>query len=272
MHITKDAGGVLYNYIVPVKCKCWECPTCRKRKALQVAKFIRQHFDKRKLWMLTFTDPHRGDVLDAWKTMGDKWNRLRTWVTKEYGVFAYIRVIEPHKKGGWPHMHVLVDKPVAQTKMVKMITRWGFGWNFSSVRVSTNHAAFYVTKYLTKEWPDEKVQYLRSQSKCRIVQASHGLGPIFFVKSEWCCENYNVDGTKIDQIARDIFLDEMARGVLPVIFEISNNTYLIKSRSRESEEGDIVPIKKDVEMYHKNTRDKDSDRGGKNQTVLTLTA
>ena len=229
MHIKRTHENVTYNYIIPVKCKCWECPTCRKRKAKLISDFIKKNFSGRQIWMLTLTDPHRDSAARAWQTLGDKWNLFRTWAVKHYGMFNYIRVIEPHKAGGYPHMHVLVDAPIAHKELVKKITDWGFGWNFHSKRMSASGAAGYVTKYLTKEWPDDTVHELRTESKARIVQASRKLGPIFFTTTTWSLVNYNCDPLTLSCYANEIFWDAMARGLLPVIFELRQTSYLIRS-------------------------------------------
>ena len=229
MHITRSDAGVVYNYIIPVKCKCWECPTCRRRKSQLVQQFIRKNFSHKSLWMITLTLPHRGDVSDSWREIGSQWNVFLTYVRARFGNFDYVRVIEPHLSGGWPHMHILVTKPILNNETMRHLTECGFGWKCHSTRVSVEGSARYVSKYLTKDWPNEQVHTLRRESGCRIVQASRGLGPIFFTVTSWRCVNYNVDLLKLPDIVEEIFYDAIAAGAFPVWYEINNGAHLIRS-------------------------------------------
>ncbi|MCK5615175.1 hypothetical protein KAR91_75630, partial [Candidatus Pacearchaeota archaeon] len=170
---------------VPARCKSWSCPTCRPLKANIVRRYIEQNFVEEPIYMMTLTFFHSGDVLDCWKTLGAKWNRMRTYLVKKYGRFDYLRIVEPHKKGGWPHMHILVRGFESLPKADDVITRWGFGWNYQCMRMPPKEAAKYVSKYLTKEWPSAEAEVLRQASKTRIVSVSRGMPPVFSQKSEW---------------------------------------------------------------------------------------
>ena len=183
MHKSTKSGSEIA--LIPVLCKSWTCPVCRPKKAEQVRHFIRKHFADQDLWMLTFTFFHRGTALNAWKSIGKKLNRMLSYARKYNGKFDYVRVVEPHKDGSWPHFHMLVTKNIASTRFVKLITNWGFGWNFHCKRMSAEQGANLMSKYLTKEWPTGDADLLRQFTKTRIVSCSRSLGAIFTNKPTW---------------------------------------------------------------------------------------
>lgn len=186
----KVTSGSLLAF-VPSRCKSWSCPHCRPLKAQRVRDYIIENFTTEPLYMMTLTFFHSGEVLDCWKTLGQKWNRMRTYLAKKYGKFTYLRLVEPHKKGGWPHLHILVQGFTSLPKAEDRVTQWGFGWNYHCKQMPPKAAAHYVSKYLTKEWPDSDVDVLRVASKCRIVSVSRSLPAIFSVKSDWDVMQYD---------------------------------------------------------------------------------
>ena len=207
LHLRKVRDGVRTDLFVPARCKSWGCPHCRAIKANIVQKFIKKSFGTQQLYMLTFTDPHRGDALDAWKTLGNRWNLFRTWSTANFGKYKYVRVIEPHIKGGWPHMHVLVNLKMSSPKIRTMLTKWGFGYVFDITEMSPGVAAQYVSKYLTKEWPGGLANTYRRQSGARIVQASQSLGPIFKQVSEWKMVSHSVNLADLKKTVTGLYFE-----------------------------------------------------------------
>lgn len=192
LYIKKKVGGKHLFAFVPSRCKSWSCPVCRPIKANIVRNYILDNFETNNLFMITLTFFHSGTVESCWEQLGPRWNRMRTYIAKKYGKFSYIRIVEPHKSGGWPHMHILVKGHVMKLDVVKSITGWGFGWNMDCVRIPYKTAAKYVSKYLTKEWPSTGANVLRIASKCRIVSVSRGMPAIFTAKSEWECVRYSM--------------------------------------------------------------------------------
>lgn len=179
---------------VPSRCKSWSCPKCRQIKAGIVRNYIIDNFTGDDLYLLTLTFYHSGSVLQCWKSLGVCWNRMRTYISKYYGSFNYLRIVEPHKSGGWPHLHILVKGCVIDSKILKLVPKWGFGWNAHVLRLSSASAANYISKYLSKKWPDTQSEVLRVASKCRIVSVSRGMPPIFTVASEWSVVRHSVPG------------------------------------------------------------------------------
>lgn len=187
----KTLSSYLFAF-VPSRCKSWSCPKCRPIKANIVRDYVKRNFTGDDLYMLTLTFYHTGNVLDAWKNLGSCWNRMRTYVTKFRGKFNYIRIVEPHAKGGWPHLHILIDGCVIDSGIMKMVTKWGFGWNTQLMRISGKNASVYLSKYLTKEWPAGSADINRLATKTRIVSVNRGMPAIFTCKSEWSCVQHSI--------------------------------------------------------------------------------
>lgn len=185
LYIKKQETSLTTFAFVPARCKSWSCPECRKLKAGTVRNYVNDNFTDENLYMLTLTFYHTGSALECWKTLGKKWNVMRTYIAKKYGSFDYLRMVEPHKKGGWPHLHVLIKGCVIDRKITKMVCKWGFGWNMECQRISTKDASRYISKYLTKPWPDNNADLLRQLSRTRIVTVSRGMPAIFKKETEW---------------------------------------------------------------------------------------
>jgi len=192
LYLQKQIGSSFLFAFVPSRCKSWSCEKCRPIKANVVKNYVRNNFTGRNLYFLTLTYFHSGNALDAWHKLGRSWNLMRTYITKKYGKFSYIRIVEPHKKGGWPHLHILIDGCVVDSSILKKVTEWGFGWNAQVQRITASSAAFYVSKYLSKKWPDTQADIMRIASKSRIVSTSRDLPAIFTKESEWDCVKYAV--------------------------------------------------------------------------------
>jgi len=205
LHLVKLEGSVKHDLFVPSRCKSWGCESCRSIKARIVMDFIKRSFAGQTLYMLTFTDDHKGDVLETWKDLGNRWNLFRTWFTKMYGKFQYVRVIEPHKSGGWPHMHVLINVKPNEAKVRSMLKRWRWGYIYDQMEISPTGAAQYVSGYLTKKWPGNLANQMRQETKTRIVQASQSLGAIFSRRSDWHLMNRLVPADERFEYVWDVY-------------------------------------------------------------------
>lgn len=214
---------------LPSYCKSWSCPDCRKVKANVVRDFIKEKFSGKPTWMLTFTFKHTGDALSTWKTLGKMCNRMLSFARKESGSFQYIRVVEPHKDGNWPHVHMLVTKPIASQKFVKQVTQWGFGWNFHSTRMSALSGARYISKYLSKPWPDGDGDLYRIISKTRVVSSSRDLGPIFKTSPSWTLVEYDRPEEQIPMIKQAIINELHERNALFVTLSPVGHGFICES-------------------------------------------
>ena len=221
---------------VPARCKSWSCPVCRPLKSRIVKNYIRDNFNSPNLFMLTLTFYHTGSALDAWKKLGSCWNRLRTYVAKKYGKFDYIRVVEPHKKGGWPHLHILIKGCIIDSSILKKVTEWGFGWNAQVTPISSKSAGYYISKYLSKAITIISADLLRQSAKARIVCVSRGMPPIFTIKSEW-------EVVKYDQPSHNAKF--MANAIITILKERKADIILCKPLG----EGFIIESNVDLPVY-----------------------
>lgn len=155
-----------------IRCGKWECPICGKRKAKRVlARALKGKiyddatkpgFRNRyafKLLTLTYggEEKRRGSNPDrAAKEMTDAFTAMRKVLNYDFGHFEYIKVFEPHKDGGWPHLHALFSgEEIASKGVLKEIERlwrekYGMGFVKLNVVDSPKRGISYVLKYLFK--------------------------------------------------------------------------------------------------------------------------
>ena len=196
LYLKKKVGSSFFFAFVPARCKSWSCPKCRLIKSRIVENYVREHFAGDELYMLTLTYFHSGTVEDAWLRVGPSWNRLRSYVNSLGRSISYMRIVEPHRTGGWPHMHVLIRGCVIDSKVLSHVTDWGFGWNCQVQKISSLSASSYVSKYLSKPWPDALSNVLREKTKTRIVCVSQDMPAVFSAKSEWECVQWDMPDTE----------------------------------------------------------------------------
>ena len=59
------------------------------------------------LWVTLTWDPARGDLIQAWETLGKDFNRFMSALRRRYGRISYLRVWEAYESG-YPHVHVVM--------------------------------------------------------------------------------------------------------------------------------------------------------------------
>ena len=173
--IKRSRGQYTEYAIVPVRCGSWECPTCRRIKSEQYRDRIKALFDGRKLWFVTLTYYHDRSPDDAWRTYNAAWNRLRTNLSKRYGKFSFVRVLESHKSSPYPHLHCIIDRDVPPTVFGPACKAAGFGYQIEIKPVTTSYARYYVTKYLQKEWTNETSLAIIRKRHCRRISFSRDI-------------------------------------------------------------------------------------------------
>lgn len=183
--IKQEVLGATRYVSFPMRCKSWDCPTCRKVKAKDYKSRMQAINDGRPLYFLTLTYYHNQSPLEAWRTYNAAWNRFRTHVSKKFGSFDYIRVLESHKNTPYPHLHVILDTYIPATDLGRMAVAAGFGFQLSYKKIDAEGAFHYVTKYLTKEWQNQEAWALRKDCRCRIISFSRGLLSPAARKSAW---------------------------------------------------------------------------------------
>jgi hypothetical protein len=159
----------------PMCCKSWDCPSCRAAKSRDYVKRMQTMWSRPKLFFLTLTYFHSITPDEAWSTYNAAWNRLRTNLSKQFGTFNYVRVLESHNKSAYPHLHLITDKRFPDAKFGPAALAAGFGYQIKQRPITTDGARFYISKYLTKEWKNEEGWRLRKKYRCRIISFSRGL-------------------------------------------------------------------------------------------------
>lgn len=212
LYIEKQINKQNHYAFVPSRCKSWSCPSCRELKAKRIRAYIKKEFADKEMHFSTFTFFHSGSVLDRWKNIGKCWNRLRTYITKYYGKFSYLRVIEPHKKGGWPHVHVISTKPLVNKKTKRMLTKWGFGWSCDERIATSEQVGTYISKYLTKEWPFLDAEENRVLSKCRVVSVSKDMPAIFRKEGSWTMVESDIPGKVAKYLCNSLINELLKKG------------------------------------------------------------
>jgi hypothetical protein len=170
--IKRSRGDHVEYAIVPVRCGSWECPTCRRVKSEQYRKRIGKLFDGRPLWFVTLTYYHDQSPDDAWRTYNKAWNRLRTNLSKQFGKFSFVRVLESHKTSPYPHLHCIIDRGIPPTKFGPACKAAGCGYQIEIKPVTSSLARAYITKYLSKEWTNAESLAIIRRRHCRRISFS----------------------------------------------------------------------------------------------------
>jgi hypothetical protein len=135
-----------------VNCKCWHCGFCGPRKAKRYKRAITRTAEALHLCRFaTLTlDPSKIEG-DPVRYLNRVWAKLRIYLKRKYGVApAYIRVLEFQRNGN-PHLHILIDRFIAQTWLQQAWQAVG-GGRFVNIKfVDIQRVGRYISKYLTKE-------------------------------------------------------------------------------------------------------------------------
>jgi len=180
--------------VFPFRCKRWDCPTCRPKKAKKYAeRTFRIFSNAQKVRLLTVTFDRSLSCEDTWRNAADCWNRFRTAFVKKFGKTKFVRVVEP-QKDGYPHYHILLDKYVPANWLKHELFTAGFG-KIVDVRMVTDKEAFYyVLKYLKKQWRETQADDILKNVTIRRYNSSRDDLPktdkekiyraLFFVNNE----------------------------------------------------------------------------------------
>ena len=183
-------GGPRRQAIAPAKrfvrlrCKCWSCSLCGPRKATRYRAQILRAVSIRKLTRLltltldvrrfaseeeqrTFFEHHaihkaKGFACSCPTCAGLRgrsirhirkcWNKLRTYMLRRYGTApSFVAVMEFQKTSGMAHLHVVIDRFIAQAWVKEAWQAVGGGQHVDIRHIDAHRAAAYLSKYLSKE-------------------------------------------------------------------------------------------------------------------------
>lgn len=166
----KTLNGEAVRYrVFPARCHSWNCRVCARAKADMYRVRMRPLFKSEQLFMYTFTFYHGKAPGEVWANSSACWNRFRTSATKRFGTFSYARVLEHHHQSPYPHLHIIADKYFPPTWLGPELQRAGFGYQTDCSQITSDGAAAYVTKYLTKPWTCEYSKCIRKSLHLRII-------------------------------------------------------------------------------------------------------
>jgi hypothetical protein len=136
--------------VVPIKCKCWRCPTCGPILARYWAHRIEGAKPKRFLTLTVdpklYTSPQA-----AYLAMKDALPKLIRILRSKGIAIEYVAVWEVHKSG-YPHLHLLLKGSYIPWRWLKSIwMNLGIGAHIDIRPVTdAKGAAFYIAKYMSK--------------------------------------------------------------------------------------------------------------------------
>lgn len=181
----RNLAGVSQYMVFPLHCHNWRCKFCAKQKAARVATAIERIFSGEQLYMLTLTWFHDRPPEQVWPEVGECWNRIRTAISKRYGAFRFVRVLETHKASAYPHLHVILTAAVEKKWIAREAEAAGLGFICDVRPCDSMYAGYYVRKYLSKPWPREDSWAYRALAGCRLWSASRGLVPKEVKEAGW---------------------------------------------------------------------------------------
>jgi hypothetical protein len=136
------------------RCNSWDCYCCAHRMRCnlieELDRLVETRPEMRRLLTLTL-DPAKApdDQDEQHRYLTDRFNALRTELRDRWPGLSYIWIREEGESGN-PHLHLLVDRYMAQSELSRLASRVGLGHIVDIRRVNARNAAKYLTKYLTK--------------------------------------------------------------------------------------------------------------------------
>jgi hypothetical protein len=149
-----------------LRCGQWACKRCRHTLAREWASIVRygmtelmQHGGTPLFWTFTLGTRYT-DAADAYKHLKRLWDNIRKSIQREQGVFHYVAFIEGQpKRKNMPHWHVVtfatVPRKWRRRKNPRMwikdfAAHYGLGHQAVEIMITTDAAAAYVSKYVSK--------------------------------------------------------------------------------------------------------------------------
>lgn len=167
----------------PYRCGSWECYCCGYRMRCNLVEEIKrvtaERPQLRRLMTLTL-DPDRAPARqeDQHRYITERWNALRTAISREIGDFTFVWVRE-EQGNGLPHLHILVSRYIPQEWLSQRWEELGGGEVVDIRHIDrVEKAAHYIGKYLTKDalsgFPDGIRRYGSSQDIDLAVRGGSG--------------------------------------------------------------------------------------------------
>lgn len=141
--------------VVSMACDRWACPACARANAYRWAERIRFGIS---LWPLqdcyfwTLTLP--GWVHNArtgFQVLPGYWDKFRREIQQTYHPWHYAAFVECHPHRAYiPHFHIISLQP-SPRRLKDIAAHAGFGYQASDFQLAGKVAAWYVSKYASKQ-------------------------------------------------------------------------------------------------------------------------
>ena len=135
------------------------------------------------------------------------WSKLRSWLSKRYGHFEFLKVLEVQKSGR-PHLHVLIRGIlyIAHEDLTAIWQKYGGGYVWIRSLGKDINAVWYVLKYVNKTILHEERVYaaLLFASNKRIFSMSQNLMAMLDVRRDRKEQGWTFQGT-IDESTVMVF-------------------------------------------------------------------
>ena len=183
-------------------CKSWSCPRCGPKKAKRLRRAIINTAQGKELSrVLTLTlDPSSCSPEQSIPYIRRCYNKFRTSLKRHSGLsISFITILEL-QRSGYAHLHILIDRFIAQDWISVAWQAVGGGKIVDIRRVDIHRIAPYLSKYLTKD-------LLLTEFKTRVRRYTTSRDITLFVKSStgtWAIIKLSIE-----------FLYQECRGLLP---------------------------------------------------------
>lgn len=140
--------------VVSVACDRWKCDICRQvlsyRWAVRVRYGMALHGGTAYHWTLTLPGKIKSSAF-AFMVLPNLWDNLRKTMQRERKRWDYAAFVEIHPhRTGIAHFHI-VSFEVSQTRIKDRAAHAGFGYMATEQLIEGWEAAFYVSKYTSKQ-------------------------------------------------------------------------------------------------------------------------
>lgn len=142
--------ATMQGVVIPMLCKSWACPRCRKKKTRQWTAIAIDGKPERFI-TLTCDRDRFASVEHAFQVMAKAFSKLVARIRRKFGSFEYIRVWELHKSG-YPHLHIMQRGGyIPQKWLSETWDELGVGKIVDIRKIHRPQVtAAYVTKYMGK--------------------------------------------------------------------------------------------------------------------------
>jgi hypothetical protein len=143
--------------LVAVRCGSWYCPHCMQKNAQLWAWRVRLHVASKHgpayFWTFTLGRKYK-TAPEGFAALPKLWDRLRKYLKRNIrGKWEYCAFVEGQPERGYmPHFHIISTRKCP--RRIKDVAVWnGFGHQATQERVNSGRAAWYVSKYASKQSP-----------------------------------------------------------------------------------------------------------------------